>query len=100
MTVRMMKRAVFMVVVYKLVLPDVRRRREARIRAGYVGRGGTVTRPIPVGDSGEVSFEDRDGKRVRLPAKSNDATVLAASTGVRVTGVDDEFIRVASATEL
>jgi membrane-bound ClpP family serine protease len=91
---------VFMVVVYKLVLPDVRRRREARIRTGYVGLGGTVTRAVPVGDSGEVSFKDRDGNRLRLPARSNDPTVLAASTRVRITGVDDEFIHVASATEL
>ena len=92
--------AVFMVVVYKFVLPGVRRRREARIRAGYVGLGGTVTRAVPVGDSGEVSFRDRDGNRLRLPAKSNDPTLLAASTRVRITGVDDEFIHVASATEL
>lgn len=92
--------AVFMAVVYKFVLPDVRRRRQARIRAGYVGLGGTVTRAVPVGDSGEVSFKDRDGNRLRLPAKSNDATVLPASTPVYITGVDDEFIHVASSTKL
>jgi hypothetical protein len=91
---------VFMVVVYKVVLPDVRRRREARIRAGYVGLGGTVTRAVPFGDSGEVSFKDRAGNRVRLPAKSNDPTALPTSTRVYITGVDDEFIHVASATEL
>jgi len=92
--------AIFMAIVYKFVLPDVRRRREARIRAGYVGLGGTITRAVPVGDSGEVSFKDRDGNRVRLPAKSDDHKALPASTHVRITGVDDEFIHVASATEL
>ncbi len=91
---------VFMAIVYKFVLPDVRRRREARIRAGYVGLGGTVTRAVPVGDSGEVSFKDRDGNRVRLPAKSNNHAALPASTAVRITGVDDEFIHVASSTDL
>jgi hypothetical protein len=91
---------VFMAVVYKFVLPDVRRRREARIRAGYVGLGGTLTRGVPIGDSGEVSFKDRHGNRLRLPAKSNDPTVLPASTAVRITGVDDEFIHVTSVTEL
>ncbi len=92
--------AVFIAVVYKFVLPDVRRRRQARIRAGYVGLGGTVTRAVPVGDSGEVSFKDRDGNRLRLPAKSNDPTGLPASTPVYITGVDDEFIHVASSTKL
>jgi hypothetical protein len=76
----------------KIIERAVRRRREARIRAVYVGVGGTVTRAIPVGDSGEVSLKDRDGNRLRLPAKSNDPTVLPASTRVHITGADDGYI--------
>jgi hypothetical protein len=47
-----------------------------------------------------VLFKDRDGNRVRLPAKSNGLAALPASTRVYITGVDDEFIHVASATEI
>jgi hypothetical protein len=35
---------IFMPMVYKFVLPDVRKRREARIRASYIGLSATITR--------------------------------------------------------
>jgi hypothetical protein len=47
-----------------------------------------------------VSFKDRDGSRVRLPVKSNALAELPASTRVYITGVDGEFLHVASATEI
>ena len=92
--------AVLMLALYAAVLPYLRRRRERRDRAGYIGLGGTVTRDVLAGDFGEVSFVDNDGNRVRLPAKSSAAAALPKSTRVYITAVDDEFVHVSSAREL
>jgi len=92
--------AAFILALYLAVFPYARRRRELRDRAGYIGLSGTVTRAIPVGDFGEVSFRDRNGNRVRLPGKSSEPAALPTSTRVYITAVDQEFVHVASAREI
>lgn len=82
---------------YGITGPYLRRRQELAERASYVGLTATVTRTVPAGGTGEVSFTDREGTGRRLPAKSADASELPVSAEVAITGVDAKFVHVCAA---
>ncbi|GAB07560.1 hypothetical protein GII30_16085 [Gordonia amarae] len=63
-------------------------------RASYLGMTGRVELPIAPDGWGEITIVDPDGARVRLKARSEEPSTLAAGTQVYICDLDAEYVRV------
>ena len=63
-------------------------------RASYLGMTGRVELPIDPDGWGEITIVDPDGARVRLKARSEESSTLAAGAQVYICDLDAEYVRV------